>query len=218
MSPTATRMPSLPPVLRSRPFSHRKLSAGSFPKTVSRGRIITAPNKYNTFEISPKTTPQLAPLSLLPTSPSRGIPWSLLSVVTVDAFLDGILIGMAITAGTNMGWMMTIALSVEMFFLGITTSSTLVKRGVHRALAILLSVAIPLFLILGGVAGFTVCASFAPPGFLACLSFGVAALIYLVCDELLVEAHENLENDTWYVTAQLFVGFFLSTAYTIFSE
>jgi ZIP family zinc transporter len=46
------------------------------------------------------------------------------------------------------------------------------------------------------------------------VSFGVAALLYLVTEELLIEAHETTEEagegHVWWVDATFFVGFMLA--------
>eukprot|EP00759_Apiculatamorpha_spiralis_P043643 PhF_6_TR40927/c0_g1_i2/m.61911/K07238/TC.ZIP, zupT, ZRT3, ZIP2; zinc transporter, ZIP family len=157
-------------------------------------------------------------VSLCDPSSLRKLPWGLLAVVTIDAFMDGALIGLSAHAGEKMGLMITVALSVEMTFLGITTSGSMVKKGISRGTAVGVCVVIPLFLMVGGLIGSTICASLSPSGLIAGLSFGAAALIYLVTDELLVEAHEQIELDTWYVTAHLFLGFMGGMVFTLLNE
>ena len=45
----------------------------------------------------------------------------------------------------------------------------------------------------------------------ALLAFGVAALLYLITEELLLEAHASQkEEHIWWVDAMFFLGFFLS--------
>lgn len=44
----------------------------------------------------------------------------------------------------------------------------------------------------------------------ALLAFGVAALLYLITEELLVEAHEAGGPHVWYVDLMFFVGFIAS--------
>jgi hypothetical protein len=47
----------------------------------------------------------------------------------------------------------------------------------------------------------------------ALLSFGTYALLYMVADELLLEAHDDDdddEHDVWWVDLQLYVGFYSS--------
>ena len=65
-----------------------------------------------------------------------------------------------------------------------------------------LSLLLPLGVVLASPIGLL------PPAYLAgFLSFGLIALLYLVTEELLVEAHEN--PDRPWVTAMFFVGFLL---------
>lgn len=42
------------------------------------------------------------------------------------------------------------------------------------------------------------------------LSFGAASLLYLITEELLVEAHEEGGAHVWYVDIMFFVGFIAS--------
>ena len=200
--------------------SFTKKTGAQLPSVKSRPRLdksITATDLEKSGEGYGSIQNKATPKNTSKEGISKGylIPWALLAVVAVDAILDGVLIGMSVSAGERMGQMMSVALSLEMFFLGISTSNSLVKRGVPFRVALFICTIIPSFIVVGGILGFTVCASFEPPGFLACLSFGVASLIYLICDELLIEAHEDLDNDTWYVTSSLFVGFLLSTVFAI---
>ena len=75
----------------------------------------------------------------------------------------------------------------------------------------------PLSLWLGGFIGATTAAAVAraPAMHVALISFGIAALLFLVTEELLLEAHEAQEHSAheehiWWVDMFFFLGFLLS--------
>ena len=141
----------------------------------------------------------------------RPFPTALTIAVGTDALVDGLLIGISSASGAQAGFVITSALSIEMGFLGLTFASTLRKQSRQmRLLAILLP---PLLLLLGGVCGGAITSLLAssPPLHTGLLAFGVAALLYLVTEELLLEAHAaQPEEHIWWVDAMFFVGFYLS--------
>jgi len=115
---------------------------------------------------------------------------SLVFTVTVDAAVDGFLIGIAYEAAQETGVIMAAATSIEMAFLGLTFALSLSgSSGAARA-ALLLLPPVVLFgtTILGSLLGKSL--EGLPPLFNACVSFGATALLFLVTQELLVEARE----------------------------
>lgn len=60
---------------------------------------------------------------------------------------------------------------------------------------------------LGGMMADTL--SHSPVAFIGMLSFGVSALLFMVAEELLLDAHESGEH-LWWVDLQLYTGFFAS--------
>lgn len=132
-------------------------------------------------------------------------PTSLILTLGVDVALDGMLIGLGFAAGQKQGLLLTIALSLEVLFLGMSASAALSKAEISRKM-ILLIVALFAGLLLSGSLIGAVLLSVASGAMLdAVLAFGVAALLYLVTEELLVEAHETPE--TMFQTGMFFVGF-----------
>lgn len=114
---------------------------------------------------------------------------SLVFTVTVDAAVDGFLIGIAYEAAHEAGAIMAAATSIEMAFLGLTFALTLTRSGVSRAAILMLPPAV-LFgtTILGSLLGKSLEGHHLL--FNACVSFGATALLFLVTQELLVEARE----------------------------
>eukprot|EP00727_Mastigamoeba_balamuthi_P000245 m51a1_g10217 hypothetical protein (323) ;mRNA; r:111874-113259 len=165
--------------------------------------------------------PEQAETATTPSTSSQRIPWGMIMPVATDASMDGLLVGISFVAGElTAGLIMALALAIEMAFLGVTTSASVKKRRVARAVAVPLCVAIPLLIMAMSFVGASVLAHLSGPLFAALLSFGLAALLFLVTDELLVEAHKGTaaqqpptaihdEADTWWITAFFFLGFAL---------
>ena len=129
----------------------------------------------------------------------------LLATVALDVALDGVLIGLGFAAGERVGTLLLVALTLELLFLGLSVAASLAKGGASRGRVIGtvtgLALLVPLFAVLaagllGGTQGFAL---------ELLLSFGAAALLYLVTEELLVEAHEVPETPL--LTAAFFIGF-----------
>lgn len=138
---------------------------------------------------------------------STRFPYAMLIAIIVDIFIDGMLIGIALEAGKSGGTLVAIALAVEIFFLGLSTTATFTKRSVEikKQLPILFGCA--LFVPLGGIAA-TVLLTLLPQSFMhGFIAFGIAALLYLVTEELLIEAHEVKERP--WITASFFLGFLI---------
>ncbi|GJD19973.1 zinc transporter [Rivularia sp. IAM M-261] len=134
-------------------------------------------------------------------------PISLIAVVGVDVFIDGLIIGIGFAAGAKEGILLTIALTIEILFLSLSVSTVLSQDNASRGRLMLTTLGIALLLpigavigavLLGGLSGFSLATFFA---------FGLIALLYLVTEELLVEAHEI--PDTPLTVAVFFVGFLL---------
>ena len=134
-----------------------------------------------------------------------GGPQGMLGAVGVDVFIDGLLLGLAFVAGQKAGLLLTIGFSLEMLSLGLATCATCRKYrwSVVNSIGSVLGVALLLVIGTGLAASVLHGLSGAPLG--AVLAVGLAALLYLVTEELLVEAHEVRENTA--TTAMFFAGF-----------
>lgn len=132
-------------------------------------------------------------------------PLGLVATVGVDLFIDGLLIGIGFVAAAQTGVLLTIALTMEVLFLGLATAASMAKAGWRKAALIRTVSGLALLLPLGGVLGVGLLGGLKGAGLEVALSFGAAALLYLVTEELLVEAHEVPE--TTISTAMFFLGF-----------
>ncbi len=136
---------------------------------------------------------------------NTGIAWGLVSAVGIDVFIDGVLIGIAFLAGEQGGILIAIALAMEILFLGLSTTATLGKRAVSVKARLLLILLLALLIPIGSIAGAGLFAQLPGAYTDGLLAFGVAALLYLVTEELLMEAHE-VEDNVWIVMT-FFIGF-----------
>lgn len=127
----------------------------------------------------------------------------MLSAVGIEIFIDGLVLGLAFIAGAKAGLLLTVALTLEVLFLGLTVTQALQSTSLPHK----------------GCCGLRRdCADASRRAWLATpighlpapiidgfLTFGLMALLYLVTEELLVEAHE--QPDSPLISAMFFVGF-----------
>ena len=123
--------------------------------------------------------------------------------------MDGLLIGIATAAGQSAGPMMAASLCVEMSFLGLTLAMAL--KGQSRISSIGASLVGPVGIVIGAAVGGFLSEAFSknPASMTFLLSFGTSALLFMVAEELLLEAHEEGDH-VWWVDLQLYTGFFAS--------
>jgi ZIP family zinc transporter len=136
------------------------------------------------------------------------IPVGMLAGMGVDLAIDGLLVALALDAGEAGGMVLAGGVSFETLFLGLALAAMLAGR---RRLLIVSAIILALTLVLGGVLGVALLGLLSGPWRLALLSFGCAALLYLVTEELLVEAHHG-EGDSIIGSAMFFVGFGITLA------
>ena len=129
-------------------------------------------------------------------------PTSLLLASGADIALDGLLIGISFAASARQGLLLTIALTLEVFFLGVGAAAAL---GGARWRVVAVTCGFAALLLAGAGIGAYFLADVSGVVLDAVMSFGVAALLYLVTEELLTEAHEV--NETPLLTSLFFVGF-----------
>ncbi|HKP12616.1 MAG TPA: transporter [Blastocatellia bacterium] len=134
-------------------------------------------------------------------------PVAMLAAVGVDVLVDGFLIGIGFAAGAKEGKLLTLALTIELLSLGLAVCSTLGKGGAARGQAILTTSLLGMLIVVGATLGATLLSAVSEKTLEVVLSFGLAALLFLVTEELLVEAHE--EPETPLTTATFFAGFLL---------
>ena len=132
---------------------------------------------------------------------ATGLSTGLLLATFIDVATDGFIIGAGFAAGGETGTILALGLSVELLFLGLALASGATQGGRIIVISGALGLTVLVFSVLGSVllAG----ASHAVIG--GTLAFSAAALLYLVTEELLMEAHEVQEKPV--STLVLFGGF-----------
>lgn len=146
-------------------------------------------NKHKTISLVPK------------------IPVSFLVAIGVDILIDGFLLGIGFAQGSKAGLLLTIALALEMFSMGMAVATELNNEGITKQKSIIHIVALSSLFLVSATLGGTLLQNLPDNIMELVLSFGLSALLFLVTEELLVEAHS--EKDTPYNTATFFVGFLL---------
>lgn len=131
-------------------------------------------------------------------------PFAMLSATGIDLFIDGLVLGLAFIAGEKAGLLLTAALTLEVLFLGLSVTSELQEGQAAPRRILATAIGLGLLLPVGALTA-TPVAVLPPVVITGFLSFGLMALLYLVTEELLVEAHEK--PDTPLISSMFFVGF-----------
>lgn len=135
----------------------------------------------------------------------RRIPLALFAGVGVDVFLDGLILALTIHTLASAGRLLSLALSVELLSVGLTLTGTLRKLNHSRHSIFLLNFGVFSMLAFGTILGMAGLPYLPDSALDLVLSFGLAALLFLVTEELLVESHR--EVDTHISTVLFFAGF-----------
>lgn len=138
-------------------------------------------------------------------SMSRGA-LGLLVAVAVDVLVDGLVLGLGFVAGQREGFLLTAALTLEILFLGLTVTAELNEQTRSKLAVVAITTSLALLLPVGALVAIPV-AGLSKPVVTGFFAFGLVALLYLVVEELLVEAHE-VPDRPW-VTALFFAGFLI---------
>ena len=129
----------------------------------------------------------------------------LLAAVAIDIFIDGLLIGVGFAAGARVGTLLVIALTLELLFLGLSVATSLAQANWGRGRNLLCIASLSDLVVAGASLGSALLGGLSGVALEIMLSFGAAALMYLVVEELLTEAHEVQE--TALITVAFFAGF-----------
>jgi len=125
--------------------------------------------------------------------------------LAIDILLDGLLLGIGFLAGESVGQLLAIALTIELISLALAFASTLSKATISKRNALWIIIGLFALIAVGALLGVAVFGGATLKVLEVVFSFGMAALLYLVTEELLVEAHE--EKETPIATAMFFAGF-----------
>lgn len=132
---------------------------------------------------------------------------TLLISIGIDLFIDGLLIAIAFLSGEKTGTLVAFALVLEVAFLALSLSTDLIKKKTTPLFRMKVFLMLSFLIPFGTGSGILILNLLPPSFFTEALSFGAAALLYLVIEELLVEAHET--KDTPLITSSFFLGFLI---------
>ncbi|MFV8326940.1 ZIP family metal transporter [Flavobacterium sp. ZS1P14] len=137
----------------------------------------------------------------------NALPMGLLIALGVDLAIDGLLLGVGFAAGNTEGILLSVALALETFSLGLAVVLACKDYHFTKQKNILILFILGLIFFVGAILGITLLSHLSQEWLELVLSFGLAALLFLVTEELLIEAHE--EKETLLQTAMFFVGFLI---------
>jgi zinc transporter, ZIP family len=135
------------------------------------------------------------------------LPMSLLVGISVDIFIDGLLLGIGFAAGNKTGMLLSFALSIEFLSLGMATATELENNHIAKSKSLKIIIGLAFIFLLSAFLGGTLLQNMSGNVIEIVLSFGLSALLFLVTEELLIEAHE--EKETIWHTSSFFIGFLL---------
>lgn len=139
---------------------------------------------------------------------SKSLPIAFLIAIGLDIFIDGILIGATFLSEFKSGILVSLAVAFEVLILGIAVIIRL-QRGESKKLNnFVILLAISLLIPLGTTIGYSSLSLLPHKVHIFILSFSMVALLYLVTEELLIDAHKQ-NNDTQYDIIFFFVGFLI---------
>mmetsp|Transcript_10532 Transcript_10532/g.23186 ORF Transcript_10532/g.23186 Transcript_10532/m.23186 type:complete len:415 (+) Transcript_10532:76-1320(+) len=138
------------------------------------------------------------------------IPVRLILAVVVDSIVDGMLIGLAAAVSATSGRLMAAATTFEMGFLGYSFAISIAKVA-RRCSAIGILAVPPLaMMVASGLAAESVDFLEGTPAFSGFIAFAMVALLFLVFQELLLEAHEKEGGEEWHISLWLYAGLLVS--------
>ena len=135
---------------------------------------------------------------------------TMFAATSVDVAIDGLLIGIAFAAGLRQGRVLLLALTIEVLFVGLSLVVASQRRKLTKSKSFVVAASPGIFLAAMALVGAQLLATLHGAMHQAILAFGIAALLYLVTEGLLVEAHEAPDEPIEVVG--FFVGFLIILA------
>ncbi len=143
-------------------------------------------------------------------------PWGLTIAAAVDTLIDGAIIGAGFSMGEGLGMVLSIALGLELLFLTLSVGASFRDNKASRLTTLAVTFGISVLLPIGALSGMVLLKGASSTVLAVVLSFGAAALLYLVTEELLVET--KLPQETLMSTAMFFLGFLAIFAFVLRGE
>jgi ZIP family zinc transporter len=127
-----------------------------------------------------------------------------------DTIIDGTLISAGFASGQQLGILLVAALSIELFFLTLSVGVEFAKSRFEPWQRLSITSAVAGMLLVGAIGAGLLLSDVSNATLAIVLSFGAAALIYLIAEELLVETIQA--DESLFSTATLFSGFLVLLA------
>lgn len=137
----------------------------------------------------------------------KGLSLGLILGSGIDIALDGFLLGIGFSAGKQEGVLLSCAMAVENLTLSIATATTLKTANISFKKSAGIVTGLGAVFFITGLTGEYLFEKVSNNTMEIIMSFAIAALLFLVAEELLVKAHEQKDN-IWR-TAPFFIGFLL---------
>lgn len=135
----------------------------------------------------------------------KKVPAGIAAAAAVDTLIDGALISAGFSANAQLGFLLAIALALELLFLTLSVGVEFREGKFKWWQSLAITGGIALLLSVGAFTAGFLLADASEATVAMVLSFGAAALIYLIAEELLVE---NVQaEESLFSTVTLFVGF-----------
>ena len=135
----------------------------------------------------------------------KKVPAGLAAAAAVDTLIDGALISAGFSANAQLGFLLAIALALELLFLTLSVGVEFREGKFKWWQSLMVTGGIALLLLVGAFTAGFLLADASEATLAMVLSFGAAALIYLIAEELLVE---NVQaEESLFSTVTLFSGF-----------
>ena len=141
------------------------------------------------------------------TPDGSGFPTAFIAVIGIDLLVDGVIMGIGFISGEETGTLLAIAISIELASLGMATAASLGSRQIPTRTTLLCLAGLSLLVLVSALLSAWLLGGIPDAYLEIVLSFGLAALLFLVTEELLVEAHEGVQSPL--ITAAFFAGFLL---------
>ena len=141
------------------------------------------------------------------------LPIGLAAAAAIDTLVDGALITAGFFSGDQLGTLLVAALALELFFLTLSVGSEFRKGKFQSWQGLVITSGISALLLVGAFLASLILRAASEATIAIWLAFGAAALIYLIAEELLVEAIQA--EKSLLSTAMLFAGFLVLLAFKL---
>ncbi len=146
----------------------------------------------------------------------HALPVGLAAAAATDTLLDGAIISAGFSADPQVGTLLAVSLAIELFFLTLSVGGEFRKAKSNPWLGVATTSGVAMLMLVGAFTAGILFEGASDQVLAIVLAFGAAALIYLVAEELLVEAIQV--EDSIFSTAMLFTGFLVIMALELISK